>query len=137
MDILLKLVKEYNIARKTSIIMKRSQTLESFHIFLKGGCVRSEAAYQNKLIKKLEVLFPGCHIQKNDPTENQGIPDILILFKKHWSMLEIKLSSVSDRQPNQDYYIDKFNDMSFAAFINPQNEEQVLYDLQQSFGVNR
>lgn len=95
-----------------------------------------ESVYQRKLIKKLQGLFPGCTILKNDPAENQGIPDILILFNDRWGMLEIKKSSRSQNQPNQSYHVDHFNEMSFAAFINPQNEEQVLHDLQQAFGVS-
>lgn len=99
--------------------------------------MRSETVYQNELIGKLEVMFPGCFILKNDPTEIQGLPDLLILFGNSWAMLEVKLSATSRTRPNQPYYIDFFNDMSFAAFIFPENEEQVLYDLQSTFGVRR
>ena len=97
----------------------------------------NEAVYQGKLIKKLERLFPGCFIMKNDPSENQGVPDLLILFRDQWAMLEVKISSVASNQPNQDYYIQKFGEMSFASFINPQNEVEVLDDLQSAFGVSR
>ncbi len=96
--------------------------------------MKSEAAYQAKLIKKLETLFPGCYIRKNDPSETQGIPDILILFGNHWAQLEVKFSDTASKQPNQTYYVDMFNKMSFASFINPQNESEVLYDLQRAFG---
>jgi hypothetical protein len=95
-----------------------------------------EVVYQNRLIKRLQVMFPGCFIMKNDPSENQGIPDILILFGNQWAMLEIKLSGEASIRPNQRYYINMFNQMSFAAFIHPQNEEQVLYDLQSTLGVS-
>lgn len=97
----------------------------------------TETVYQRKLIKKLEYMFPGCVIMKNDPSENQGVPDILILFNDNWAMLEVKKSSKASERPNQGYYVDRFNDMSFAAFIHPQNEEQVLHDLQSALGVNR
>lgn len=96
-----------------------------------------ESVYQNKLIKKLYLMFPGCYIQTNNPLENQGIPDLLILYNDRWAMLEVKLDDASHKQPNQPFYIRKFGEMSFAAFINPQNEAQVLDDLQQSFGVSR
>lgn len=96
-----------------------------------------EVAYQAKLIKKLQVMFPGCFIMKNNPSENQGIPDLLILFGNQWAMLEVKLSDSFYDQPNQFYYIDMFNNMSFAAFIHPLNEEQVLHDLQSALGVSR
>lgn len=97
--------------------------------------MRTEAVYQSKIIKKLETLFPGCHIVKNNPSETQGIPDILILFRTRWAALEFKRSNVAHKQVNQDFYVDKFNDMSFASFIWPENEEQVLSDLQQALSA--
>lgn len=99
--------------------------------------MRNEAAYQAKLIKKLQAIFPTAFILKNDPTEYQGIPDILILYGSSWGMLEIKLTPTSEVQPNQEYYVDMFNRMSFASFICPETEEQVLYDLQSAFGAER
>jgi hypothetical protein len=92
-----------------------------------------EADYQAQLIQRLTILFPGCHIVINDPQITQGIPDLLILFRNHWAMLEVKPSADAKLQPNQDYYVDWFDNMSFAAFIYPENEEDVLHDLQQAF----
>ena len=97
----------------------------------------SEASYQTKLIKKLKRLFPECHIQKNDPAEHQGIPDILILIGGRWAMLEVKKAVTASRQRNQEYHVNKFRKMGFAAFISPENEEQVLNDLQSTFGAYR
>lgn len=97
----------------------------------------TEKVYQAKLIKTLEKLLPGCFIVKNDPAETQGIPDILILFRKQWAMLETKRSTAASKQPNQDYYIKKFGAMSFASFINPQSETQVLAALKSKFGVDK
>jgi hypothetical protein len=96
--------------------------------------MKSEAAYQASLIKKLEKLFPGCYIRKNDPAETQGVPDILILFGNRWAQLEVKLSDTAPKQPNQQFYVDMFNEMSYASFINPQNENEVLYELQRALG---
>jgi len=99
---------------------------------------KAETVYQNKLTQKLQTMFPECLVIKNDPAQNQGIPDILILFGDQWAMLEVKLSADAPHQPNQDYYVRKFDGWSFAAFIFPENEEQVLSDLQQTFtGVGR
>jgi hypothetical protein len=95
----------------------------------------NEAQYQAKLIKKLKRILPGCIILKNDPGYMPGVPDILILFRSQWAMLEVKMYVDSHFQPNQEYYVGLLNDMSFASFINPQIEEDVLYDLQQSFGL--
>lgn len=97
----------------------------------------NEQTYQRKLIRKIEALIPGCIVFKNDPYEIQGVPDITVLYENMWAMLEVKISASAPERPNQDYYINKYNDMSFAAFIHPQNEEQVLNDLQSAFGIAR
>ena len=93
----------------------------------------TENQYQGKLIKKLELRFPGCIVLKNDPDLVQGIPDLTLLFGPYWAALEVKASAKSNRQPNQDYYVEKLDDMSFAAYIYPENEEEVLSALQQAF----
>lgn len=95
----------------------------------------NEITYRRKLTKKLDLLFPGCQILKLDPQDNQGHPDLLILFKNFWAMLEVKFSAKADQQPNQAHWVGVFDEMSFASFIHPQNEEQVLNDLQLAFGV--
>lgn len=97
----------------------------------------TEAQYQRALFKKLEALLPGCVIIMNNATYIQGIPDLTILYQAQWAMLELKKSSTAARRANQEHYVTKLNDMSFAAFINPDNEEEVLFDLQQAFGITR
>jgi hypothetical protein len=97
----------------------------------------TESQYQSKLIKKIKNLLPGCVVLKNDAGYIQGIPDLLVLYNTKWAALEIKLSDTSNIQPNQEYYLNLLDDMSFASFVNPQNEEEVLYDLQYSLGVKR
>lgn len=92
-----------------------------------------ESRFQAKLIKELKKLFPGCIVIKTDSGYLQGIPDLLILYKDKWASLECKQSAGAKKQPNQDHYVDKMNEMSFSRFIYPENKEEVLYDLQQSF----
>ena len=94
-----------------------------------------ESAYQAKLIKKIKELLPGCFVLKNDPSYIQGMPDLLILFYDRWAALEVKTSERSPEQPNQGYYVEKLDEMSFAAVIYPAIEEEVLYDLQLAFRV--
>lgn len=94
-----------------------------------------ESKYQKDLINKLKEMFPGCIITKNDSRFFQGIPDLLILFRDKWAMLEVKAYPDSHKQPNQDYYVGLLDEMSFASFINERNEEQVLNDLQLAFGL--
>lgn len=96
-----------------------------------------ESAYQSKIIKKLRIMFPGCEILKNDATYLQGVPDITIFYNDRWGMLEFKQSKDSPERPNQSYYVRRFSEMSFAAFIYPENEREVLRELQRAFGVVR
>lgn len=93
----------------------------------------AENRYQARIIKMLKKMFPGSIVLKNDANYMQGIPDILILFGFRWAMLEVKDSAESDERPNQGYYVAKCNEMSFAAFIYPENEEEVLRELQHAF----
>lgn len=89
----------------------------------------TESEYQSKLIKKLKNMFPGCMVQKQDSGYIQGIPDLDIKYGKKWATLEVKIDEKANHQPNQDYYVDKMNGMSFSRFIFPENEEQVLTEL--------
>ena len=93
---------------------------------------RLERDFQAKLIKELKVMFKGCIIVKNDPNYIQGIPDLLILYNDRWAALEVKKSETAHHQPNQEYYVDLMDQMSFAAFIYPENKEEILYELQQA-----
>lgn len=91
-----------------------------------------ESKFQSDLIKELETIFPGCFITKLDTSHKQGIPDLLILWNDKWATLECKREKNAKHQPNQDYYVNKMNDMSFSAFIYPENREEVLHELQQA-----
>lgn len=94
-----------------------------------------ESKYQKELIRKLQDIFTGCIVVKNDPNYIQGIPDLLILYKDKWAALECKRNCKASHRPNQDYYVSKMEEMSFAAFIFPENEEFVLNRLKRYFGI--
>jgi hypothetical protein len=96
-----------------------------------------ERDYQAGLIRKLKRMFPGCVVLKNDPDYLQGIPDLVIFYGEHWAMLEVKASERAPQRPNQAYYVDMLNEMSFAAFIYPSNEETTLDELQRAFASPR
>lgn len=96
-----------------------------------------ESRFQAHVIDRLTELFPGCFILKNDSSYVQGVPDIIVLFEDRWAMLEVKASAKAPSQPNQDYYIEILNSMSFAAFIDPSNQEDVFHELQRAFGTRR
>lgn len=92
---------------------------------------RLESGFQDRLIETLKQLFPDCMVFKMD--QIQGIPDILVLWKNKWATLECKKFTRAKKRPNQDYYVEKMNDMSFSRFISPENKEEVLRELQQAF----
>ena len=92
-----------------------------------------ESKFQSGLIKDLRKMFPGCFVMKTDPTYIQGLPDLLILFKDRWAALECKKSATATKRPNQEYYVNQMNDMSFSRFIYPENKETVFNELQQTF----
>lgn len=96
---------------------------------------RLESGFQDRLIDELSKMFPGSMIFKMD--QWQGLPDLLILFEDKWASLECKRQEGSKKQPNQDYYVNLMNKMSFSRFINKENKKEVLHELKQAFGVTR
>ena len=96
-----------------------------------------ESAFQRKLIKRIKHDLPGCIVLKNDPNYLQGFPDLLILYGPRWAAVEVKRSPNAEHQPNQDYYVNRLNQMSYAAFINPENERKIRNDIYQALGVGR
>ena len=90
-----------------------------------------EKQFQKELIKELEAIYND---KENDVITKfediQGFPDILILHKNKWAFLECKKEADSSHRPNQDYYVNKLNNMSFASFIYPENKKEVLDELQ-------
>lgn len=96
-----------------------------------------ERDFQAKLIKELKELFDGCVVMKLDSSYIQGIPDLLVLYEDKWATLECKKSSKATKQPNQEYYVDIMDKMSFSRFICPENKEEVLHELQQAFRSRR
>ena len=92
-----------------------------------------ESNFQANLIKEIKEIFPGCIVMKNDSSYIQGIPDLLVLHKNKWASLENKKSVKAKKQPNQEYYVDKMNEMSFSRFIYPENKDEVLNELHEYF----
>lgn len=89
-----------------------------------------ENKFKTDLIKEIKTRLPGSMVVHLDPTELQGIPDILVLYKDKWAALEGKKTATASHRPNQNFYVEKMNNMSFAAFIFPENKEEILNDLQ-------
>ena len=102
-----------------------------------GGSVKRETKYQSDLVKKIKTLFPGCVVLRNDPSQLQGVPDLIVLHKNRWAALEVKTSETAPVRPNQPYYVEQFGKMSYASFVYPENEERVLSELQRAFASRR
>ena len=96
-----------------------------------------ERDFQARLVKELKQMFKGCVIMKNDSSYIQGIPDLLILYQDKWAALEVKKSRTASHRPNQEYYVELMDEMSYASFIYPENKEEVLYELQQTLFSRR
>lgn len=101
-----------------------------------GGQVdMRENEYQGHLIKRIEKTFVGSIVLKNDPNYKQGIPDLTIFYKDKWATLEVKKSKNASHQPNQDYYVELMNQMSYSAFIYPDNEEEILDEMARTLSI--
>lgn len=96
---------------------------------------RLESGFQDRLCKEIKERFPDSMVFKME--RPQGIPDLLILYEDMWASLECKQFANARRQPNQEYYVEKMDRMSFSRFIYPENKEEVLDDLQSAFSARR
>lgn len=96
-----------------------------------------ENKFKTKLCNRIKNLFPDCMIFHLNPNERQGIPDLLILHENKWAALEGKKTTKASHRPNQDYYVEKMNRMSYAAFVYPENEEEIINELQQALRTER
>ncbi len=92
-----------------------------------------ENKFKTQLVKEIETRLPGSLVFHLDPNERQGAPDLLVLYQDRWAALEGKKEKDASHRPNQDYYVNLMNRMSFARFIYPENREEILNELQRSF----
>ena len=93
--------------------------------------------FKTKFIKRIRDSFPECIVMLTDAGYIQGAPDILVLHHNTWAALEVKASAKASHRPNQDWWVEKLNEHSYAAFVYPENQEEVLNELQFTFGTRR
>ena len=84
-------------------------------------------------IKEIKKRFKGCMVMKLDSSYIQGIPDLLVLYGNKWASLECKRSVNASKRPNQEHYVNLMDKMSFSRFICPENKEEILNELEQTF----
>lgn len=94
-----------------------------------------ENEFQMKLKKKIKKAVPGSVVLKNSPNDILGIPDLTVLGPNgKYAILECKRASDSNIQALQDYYVEKFNKSSYATFVSPANQKEVIEDLKRILG---
>lgn len=97
-----------------------------------------ERNFQPKVIKGVKERLPECTVLKNDANYIQGFPDLTVLAPNgRWAVLETKKAKNAKRQPNQPHYVEKLGKQSYAAFVCPENLEEVLDELQRSLATRR
>lgn len=102
------------------------------YIFVRGEIELLERNFQSRLIREIKERFPGCVVLKNDEQYIQGFPDLTVLHGKKWAVLETKREKNASRRPNQKYYVDKLNAMSYSRFVCPENKEEVMNELSEA-----
>lgn len=94
----------------------------------------NEGDFKTNLIQKLKRIFPGMIVLHNNANFIRGIPDLTLLYKDKYAILEGKMTSSSSKRPNQDVWVDYFkNQGAYAAFISKSNEEEIINELRRYF----
>lgn len=91
----------------------------------------SEAKFQKDIIawvkKKGAICFkmtPGSGIP-------DGTPDYLCLKDGFWFMLEFKKSKTAKFRPGQKEALAKYNEMSYAVVVYPENAAEIKQELEE------
>ena len=92
-----------------------------------------ESEFEFHVVKRLERSFPGAINLKIFPGYIQGFPDRIVLWNDRWAAYEVKKHQNAHKQPNQDYYINLLDRMSFGAYVYPENEEDFFNEIQRAF----
>lgn len=93
-----------------------------------------ESDFQAKVIKQLKAM--GLAVVKNQagPGVPTGFPDITAFGEGIYFCLECKTSARAKKQPRQDYWVNKLNEWSYAAFIYPSNYDKVMSEIKYMIG---
>lgn len=87
-----------------------------------------ESEFQKDFVIRLQSQYPGAVVFKTDPNI-LSFPDLMMLHGSRWAAFEMKKEKDADQQPNQEWWVNRLNRMSFASFLYPENEEEVLREL--------
>lgn len=93
-----------------------------------------EIPFRESFLKRLEDRLGYLDLDIITPSSNtRSLPDRFVIGPKYWAALEFKRSHDANHQPNQDWYIQRFDEKGFAVFVKPENAEEVLNDLERLF----
>lgn len=96
--------------------------------------MKKESDFKNKLYKEIRKRFPGTEVIPNDAGYIQGFPDATVYFPNgRYFLLEGKRTSTSAKQPNQDYYVNGSPLSKNAMFVYPENEKEILEELERRY----
>ena len=105
---------------------------------------KGEGKFKTKLKQEIMERLPGSMVFYLNPNDIPGIPDLEVLYQDRWAVLEAKNSEAEyyrdlkrDEKLAQQYYVDKMNKMSFAAFIFPENKEELLNAMETALRSSR
>ena len=93
-----------------------------------------ESDFQAKVIKELKAM--GLAVVKNQagPGVPTGFPDLTAFGEGIYCCLECKASARAKKQPRQEYWVNKLNEWSYAAFVYPANWEKIKAEIQYMVG---
>lgn len=96
--------------------------------------MKKETDFKNELYKKIRTRYPGSEVVPNDANYLQGFPDATVYLPNgKYFLLEGKIKKDASRQPNQEYYVNESPLSSNAMFVYPENEEEVLLEIERRY----
>jgi len=96
-----------------------------------------EATFKARFIERLRCRLRGVDLDIIHNTTGNSKPDLIILGSPNWAALEFKKTARSKTRPNQPYHVERMNAKSYARFVYPTIEEEVLDELEELFTPSR
>lgn len=94
-----------------------------------------ESDFQREFLLRVRArLLSLGHVDVVRNETHRSIPDIVLLGPNgRWAALEFKRSKVAKKQPNQEFHVQRLNEKGYAAFVYPENGEEILRELEEVF----
>ena len=101
----------------------------------------SEATFRTKFINKFcertgKKKNVDIFVEFADAGKVNGIPDLIIFYKKKYARIETKREQDAAKRLHQEYYINMFKKQGiYAEFLMPENEEEIINGLRRYFKI--